>query len=71
MKLLVWLLRGAVFVTLFGLAVKNGDSVELRFYLDQSWQAPLSLVLLGAFAAGAVVGLTIALTSRIRRRHDR
>lgn len=71
MRALVWLLRGAVFVVLFGLAVKNGDSVELRFYLDRSWQAPLSLVLLGAFAAGAAVGLTVALTSRIRRRHDR
>ncbi|MDP2810419.1 MAG: LapA family protein [Rhodocyclaceae bacterium] len=68
MKALVWLLRGVVFVILFGLAIKNSAPVELRFYLDHSWQAPLSLVLLGVFAAGAVVGLTIAMTTRVCRR---
>jgi len=58
LKVLVWLLRGAVFIALFGLAVKNSAPVELRFYLDGAWYAPLSLVILAAFAAGAAVGLT-------------
>ena len=67
MKVLLWLLRGFVFIALFGLAVKNSEPVELRFYLDSVWQAPLSVVLLLAFAAGAVVGLTATLTALARQ----
>lgn len=63
MRTLVWLLRGLVFVALFGLAVKNDGVIELRFYFDQVWQVPLSLVVLAAFAAGAAVGLTAALAA--------
>ncbi len=61
MKILVWLLRGIVFVALFGLAIKNDGAVELRFYFDNAWQLPLSLVVLMAFFAGAVVGLSATL----------
>jgi uncharacterized integral membrane protein len=60
MKVLVWLVRGIVFVAVFGLAVKNSGPVDLRFYLDSAWQAPLSVVILAAFAAGVAVGLTAA-----------
>ena len=61
MRILVWLFRGILFVALFGLAIKNDRAVELRFYFDNAWQVPLSLVVLLAFAAGAAVGLTAAL----------
>lgn len=61
LKLLVWLLRIVVFVGLFGLAIKNGGPMELRFFLDQSWTAPVSLVILVVFAVGVAVGLTAAL----------
>lgn len=60
-KLLVWLLRIAVFVGLFGLAIKNSGPMELRFFLDQAWIAPISVVILAVFAAGVAVGLTAAL----------
>jgi uncharacterized integral membrane protein len=70
MRALIWLLRGAVFVALFGLAVKNSGPVELRFYLDGVWQAPLSLVLLAAFALGVVVGLTTILGVAARQRRE-
>ena len=60
MKVLVWLLRVIVFIAIFGLAVKNSGPVDLRFYLDSAWQAPLSVVILAAFAAGVAVGLTAA-----------
>ena len=43
-KLLVWLLRILVFIGLFGLAIKNSGPMELRFFLDQSWTAPVSVV---------------------------
>ena len=67
LKVLVWLLRGAVFIALFGLAVKNSAPVELRFYLDGAWYAPLSLVILAAFAAGAAVGLTVTVITMLRQ----
>ena len=60
-KLAVWLLRGVVFVGLFGLAIKNSGPIELRFFLDQAWTAPISVVILVVFAVGVAVGLTAAL----------
>lgn len=59
-KLLVWLLRAAVFFFLFGLALKNSDMVTLRFFFGHAWTAPVAVVILAAFASGAVVGLTAA-----------
>ncbi len=70
MKLLLWLLRGAIFIVLFGLGIKNSSSVDLRFFLDQHWQAPLSLVLLGAFTAGVIVGLAAMLGVWTRQRRE-
>jgi uncharacterized integral membrane protein len=67
MKILVWLVRGVMFIALFGLAVKNSGPVDLRFYLDSAWQAPLSVVILIAFAAGAAVGLTAMLATLVRQ----
>jgi lipopolysaccharide assembly protein A len=67
MRILLWLLRGIVFIALFGLAVKNSGPVDLRFYLDGVWQAPLSLVILGAFAIGTVVGLTATVMTLMRQ----
>jgi uncharacterized integral membrane protein len=60
-KLLVWLLRIVVFIGLFGLAIKNSGPMELRFFLDQAWTAPISVVILAVFAIGVAVGLTAAL----------
>lgn len=70
MKALVWLLRAVIFFMLFGLAIKNSGPVELRFFLDQAWQAPLSLVLLLAFTAGVVIGLAAAVGAWTRQRRD-
>lgn len=70
MKALVWLLRAVVFIVLLGLGIKNSAPVELRFFLEQSWQAPLSLVLLVAFTAGVVIGLAAAAGTWIRQRRE-
>ena len=68
LKLLVWLLRIVVFVGLFGLAIKNSGPMELRFFLDQAWTAPVSVVILAVFAIGVAVGLTAALGVFLRPR---
>ena len=70
MKILLWLCRIAVFVALFGLAIKNDGAVELRFFFERSVQAPLSLIVLAAFAAGAVVGVSAAFSTLIRQRFE-
>jgi len=69
-KVLVWLLRAVIFIMLFGLAIKNSGPVELRFFLNQGWQAPLSLVLLAAFTAGVVIGLGAGLGVWTRQRRE-
>ncbi|OIQ99716.1 hypothetical protein GALL_182960 [mine drainage metagenome] len=70
MRLLIWLLRAIIFVLLFGLAIKNSGTVILRSYFGSSWQAPLSLVMLGCFAAGAAIGVTAALATLVRQRRE-
>lgn len=68
MNALMWLLRGILFVILLGLAIKNSSDVELRFFFDASWQAPLSLVVLAAFGFGVLLGALALLPGAIRQR---
>jgi uncharacterized integral membrane protein len=56
MRTLVWIVRGFIFLFLFAFAVKNTDPVNLRFFLDTAWQAPLVIVVLAFFTAGAFFG---------------
>jgi lipopolysaccharide assembly protein A len=69
MNALIWILRGILFFILLGLAIKNSGDVELRFFFDAHWQAPLSLALLVALAIGIVFGLLALLPPLIRQRH--
>lgn len=66
LRILVWLLRIVVFIGLFGLAIKNSGPMELRFFLDHAWTAPISVVILTVFAVGVAVGLTAALGAFLR-----
>jgi uncharacterized integral membrane protein len=51
-------------------ALKNTEAVTVRYYLGTQWQAPLILVVLAAFAAGAVTGVMASLTRMARLRHE-
>ena len=46
-----------LFLLLLGFAVLNSDNVTLRYFLGLTWEAPLSLVILAAFAVGLITGL--------------
>lgn len=70
MKVLLWLLRIAVFVALFGLSIKNSNPIELRFFLDHTWVAPLSLALLVTFALGVAVGFTTLAATLVGQRRE-
>lgn len=57
MKYLAWLLKAAVFFTLFAFALNNQDAVAVHFFFGQQWQGPLVLVVLAAFVAGLALGV--------------
>lgn len=56
MKYLVWLLKAAIFFTLFAFALNNQHVATVHFFFGTQWSAPLVLVVLIAFAFGLVVG---------------
>jgi lipopolysaccharide assembly protein A len=56
MKYLTWLLKAAIFFTLFAFALNNQQDVTVHFFFGTLWRAPLVLVVLAAFALGLVIG---------------
>ena len=70
MRALTWAIRLAVFVVLVAFAAKNVDPVKLRFYFDFEVQAPLVLILLGAFALGALFGVAALISTVLRQRRE-
>jgi uncharacterized integral membrane protein len=52
-----WLLKAAIFFTLFAFALNNQSDVTVRFFFGRQWTAPLVLVVLGSFAAGLLIGI--------------
>jgi putative membrane protein len=70
MRYVTWTVRLVVFLFLLAFAVKNTDPVTLRFYFDLAWQAPLIVLLLAFFAAGAIFGLAAALVTVFAQRRE-
>jgi putative membrane protein len=56
MKYLTWLLKAAIFFTLFAFALNNQQDATVHFFFGTRWTAPLVLVVLAAFAAGLAIG---------------
>jgi uncharacterized integral membrane protein len=52
----MWLLKAAIFFTLFAFALNNQQDVTVHFFFGTSWTAPMVLVVLAVFAAGLVIG---------------
>ncbi len=56
MKYLVWLLKAAIFFTLFAFALNNQHQATVHFFFGHQWSAPLVLVVLAAFTLGLAIG---------------
>jgi uncharacterized integral membrane protein len=56
MKYLMWLLKAAIFFTLFAFALNNQQDATVHFFFGTLWRAPLVLVVLAAFALGVAIG---------------
>ncbi len=59
MKYFLWLLKAAIFFTLFAFALNNQHVVAVNFFFGRLWQAPLVLVVLVAFAVGLALGVLV------------
>jgi len=56
LKYLIWLLKAAIFFTLFAFALNNQQDATVHFFFGTQWRAPLVLVVLAAFALGLAIG---------------
>jgi len=70
MRIVTWTIRIALFILLLAFAARNTEPATLRFYFDFAWQAPLVLILLAFFAAGALLGVVAALGGILRQRRE-
>jgi lipopolysaccharide assembly protein A len=52
-----WLLKAAIFFTLFAFALNNQGDVTVHFFFGTRWTAPMVLVVLITFAAGVTIGV--------------
>jgi lipopolysaccharide assembly protein A len=70
MRIVTWTIRLVVFLLLAAFAAKNVEPVALRFYFDLVFTAPLIVVLLGFFAAGALFGVLALVGTLLRQRRE-
>ncbi len=61
MKYLVWLLKAAIFFTLFAFALNNQHIAVVHWFFGQQWSAPLVLIVLAAFCLGLATGILVML----------
>ena len=54
--LLKWVLKAAIFFTLFAFALNNQHEVTVHFFFGQHWHTSLVLVVLASFALGLGIG---------------
>lgn len=57
MKYFFWLLKAAIFFTLFAFALNNQQDATVHLFFGTQWRAPLVLVVLTAFAFGLIAGV--------------
>jgi len=71
MKRVFYLLLG-VAVMVFGLtfAYRNPQTIALKYHFGLSWEGPVSLILLGAFAFGVVLGVVASLALVVRMQRE-
>lgn len=74
MRILVWLVRAAIFFTLFAFALNNQHDAGVHWFFGQQWRAPMVFIVLAAFALGCAFGVLAMVPSwwhhrRVARRH--
>jgi lipopolysaccharide assembly protein A len=67
---LSWLLKAAVFFTVFAFALNNQDKVRVHFFFGNHWDAPLVLVVLAALVLGVALGIAVMLPLWLKARRQ-
>jgi len=57
MRILTWLLRGFIFFALFAFALNNLQPATVNWFFSYAWTTPMVIIVLVAFACGAVFGV--------------
>ena len=70
-RLLKWILKAAVFFALFAFALNNQQDATVHLLFGRQWRAPMTLIVLAAFALGMVVGVLGMLPGWWSRRQPR
>ncbi|MBU6438602.1 MAG: DUF1049 domain-containing protein [Betaproteobacteria bacterium] len=68
MRAFNWFVRLILFLLLFGLALNNLEPTVLHLLFGTQWRAPLFVLLLAAFALGALLGIAVMLPGWLRAR---
>ena len=68
MRLFFWLVRAAVFFTLFAFALNNQQEAGIRWFFGQEWRAPMVFIVLAAFGLGCAFGIFAMVPSWWRHR---
>jgi len=74
MRVLLWALRLFLFFTLFAFALNNEQPAVVHWFFGARWTAPMVIVVLAAFGAGAALGVLAMVPAwwkhrRVARRH--
>jgi putative membrane protein len=74
MRLVVWLVRAALFFVLFAFALNNQHEATIRWFFGREWHTPMVFVVLAAFGLGCVFGVLAMVPSwwrhrRVARKH--
>ena len=70
MRFLSWLVRAAIFFVLFAFALNNQHEAQIKWFFGFEFRAPMVLMVLVVFAAGAVFGV-LAMTPNWWRQRRR
>ena len=70
MRILVWLIRAAVFFTLFVFALNNREPSRISLFFGYEWQAPMVFIVLAVFALGVAFGIVAMVPSWWRHRRS-
>ena len=63
-----WIVRAVIFFALLAFALNNQQEATLNLMFGHEWRAPMTLIVLAAFALGLVVGVLGMLPGLCKRR---
>jgi uncharacterized integral membrane protein len=57
MRILVWLVRAALFFVLLAFALNNQHEASIKWFFGQEWRTSVVFIVLAAFAIGCAFGV--------------